>query len=70
MSGSWSKKSPVGTYIVIREGLPMNAFSGIDLMLLLWNPLEREKNNYRKSRVCLGVYVYMCVCGGGGTGVT
>lgn len=46
------KRSPMATYIVIREGLPTNAFSGIDLMLLLWNPLEEEKNNYR--HVCEG----------------
>lgn len=48
------KRSTMATYIVIREGLPTNAFSGIDLMLLLWNPLEEEKNNYRQSHVCEG----------------
>lgn len=48
------KRNTMTTYIVIREGLPTNAFSGIDLMLLLWNPLEAEKNNYRQSCVCEG----------------
>ena len=44
MSGRTRKRSAKATYIVIREGLPTNARSGIDLMLLLWNPLERETN--------------------------
>lgn len=33
-------KQKEATYIVISDGFPTNACSGIDLMLLLWNPLE------------------------------